>query len=128
NKYTELFKPSRFKPNPAIKNFAKANLDVAKHLIKGKLDDTEDIEAIKTLPADEAMVTRIDGKRAGVYRDQEKQLHIVDTTCTHLGCDVEWNSGERTWDCPCHGSRFDYKGEVLEGPAKRSLKKFHNKF
>ncbi|MNJ62022.1 Cytochrome b6-f complex iron-sulfur subunit 1 [compost metagenome] len=61
------------------------------------------------------------GKRAGGYKDAEGRLFIVDTTCTHLGCEVEWNDAERSWDCPCHGSRFNYKGEVLEGPAIENL-------
>ena len=65
----------------------------------------------------------VNGKRAGAYRDENGQLHVVDTTCTHMGCELEWNNGERTWDCPCHGSRFSYKGDVVEGPAELPLKK-----
>jgi Rieske Fe-S protein len=63
----------------------------------------------------------MNGKRAGAFRDAEGKLHIVDTTCTHMGCEVDWNEAERTWDCPCHGSRYSYKGEVIEGPAKKPL-------
>lgn len=57
----------------------------------------------------------------GVYRDDGGALHVVDTTCPHLGCEVNWNAAERSWDCPCHGSRFDVDGHVLEGPALVAL-------
>lgn len=123
NRYEQLFTPSRFKLNPSIVNFAKTNIDVAKHLIKGKVEPTTPIELIDTLKKDTATISRIDGKRVGVYRDKNEKLHIVDTTCTHLGCNVQWNSSERSWDCPCHGSRFSYDGEVIEGPAKKRLEK-----
>lgn len=121
NPYKELYTPARFQADPSIKKFAQFNTDVAKNLIKGKLDNTKD--NIKSLDLDEATITRINGERTGVYKDKNAKLHLVDTTCTHLRCEVEWNSGERTWDCPCHGSRFSYTGEVIEGPAKRPLKK-----
>lgn len=116
--YKDLFTPSRFQAEPSLRKFISNNADVAKHLIKGKLEYTK---PVKDLKRDEATVTRINGQRTGVYRDNDDQIHKVDTTCTHLGCEVEWNSGERTWDCPCHGSRFSYTGEVIEGPAKRPL-------
>src|SRR5690625_329695 len=117
--YHDLFSPSRFQADPAIKEFARINADVANHLIKGKLEYTND--QLKTLQSDDATITRINGQRTGVYKDENDQLHMVDTTCTHLGCEVAWNSGDRTWDCPCHGSRFSYTGDVIEGPAKKPL-------
>ncbi|MEN1969428.1 FAD-dependent oxidoreductase [Lentibacillus sp. N15] len=119
--YEELFSPSRFQADPAVKEFAKANADVAKHLIKGKLEYTND--NIKDLEPDQATTTRIHGKRTGVYKDADNRLYAVDTTCTHLGCEVNWNAGDRTWDCPCHGSRYSFTGEVIEGPAKEPLNK-----
>lgn len=122
--YKDLFSPSRLQADPAIRKFIKYNADVAKHLIKGKLEYTTKARELKR---DEATITRINGQRTGVYRDKNDKLHMVDTTCTHLGCEVEWNSGENTWDCPCHGSRFSYTGEVIEGPAKRPLDKVKDK-
>ncbi|MFC5451185.1 FAD-dependent oxidoreductase [Paenibacillus aestuarii] len=118
--YKELYQPSRFHADPSIKTFVVQNADVVNQFISGKLEMT--FKKPEDLKNDEGAVVRVVGERAGAYRDQEGHLHIVDTTCTHMGCEVEWNHGERTWDCPCHGSRFSYKGEVLEGPAKEPLK------
>lgn len=119
NPYAELFTPSRFKPDPGIKNLIVENFDVAKQLIGGKLEAVS--RKADSLGLDEGSVIQINGKRAGAYRDTEGKLHLVDTTCTHMGCEVKWNDGDRSWDCPCHGSRFNFKGEVLEGPALQSL-------
>lgn len=62
----------------------------------------------------------------GVYRDEQNNLHMVDITCTHLGCELVWNSAEKTWDCPCHGSRFSYQGDIVEGPAINQLHNGHD--
>ncbi|WP_223589648.1 FAD-dependent oxidoreductase [Neobacillus bataviensis] len=119
NPYKELYSPSRFQADPDLKNVITANLDVAKHLIKGKLEivpkDPEDLQN------GEGSAVMFKGKRAGAYKDKDGKLYIVDTTCTHLGCECEWNDAEKTWDCPCHGSRYAYSGDVIEGPALRAL-------
>ncbi|GAA4080291.1 FAD-dependent oxidoreductase [Amphibacillus indicireducens] len=122
NKYEELFKPARFNPIPSLKNLVVQNANVVEHLVKGKLQLSQ-IDP-KTLSSDQGAIISIDGKRKGAYKDDQGKLHLIDTTCTHLGCEVEWNSGERTWDCPCHGSRFSYTGDVVEGPAEKPLKKY----
>nr|WP_312886483.1 FAD-dependent oxidoreductase [Paenibacillus foliorum] len=122
--YQQLFSPERFHADPSIKTFIVQNADVAKHFITGKFEMIHKLP--EELENDEGSVVKVNGSRAGAYRDPQGQLHIVDTTCTHMGCEVDWNHGERTWDCPCHGSRFSYKGEVLEGPAKRPLKKIES--
>ncbi|MCL6584900.1 MAG: FAD-dependent oxidoreductase [Anoxybacillus sp.] len=121
NRYSELYTPSRFYADPSVKHFIIQNTDVAKHLVEGK------IEVIVRTPDDlangEGAVVLVNNKRAGAYKDQNGTLFLVDTTCTHLGCEVEWNSGDRTWDCPCHGSRFSVHGDVIEGPAQQPLQK-----
>lgn len=119
--FHELFKPSRFKSDPSMKQFISQNFDVATHLVDGKLELVADRP--KSLKSGEGMVVQWRGERAGAYRDEEGKLHVLDTTCTHMGCEVEWNSGDHTWDCPCHGSRFSYDGAVVEGPAKQPLMK-----
>ncbi|WP_379156939.1 FAD-dependent oxidoreductase [Paenibacillus sp. sgz5001063] len=119
NRYTELYTPSRFKARPSIKNFIVQNANVAKELVAGKVEIVH--KKTQDLKADQGAVVFHDGKRVGAYRDPEGHLHLVDRTCTHMGCETEWNEGERSWDCPCHGSRFSYEGEVLEGPATLPL-------
>lgn len=123
NPYASLYTPSRFYADPSLKRFFVENADVVKHLIKGKLEQPGN--RLDELGNDQGAVITLEGERKGAYRDQEGQLHIVDTTCTHVGCEVNWNAGDRTWDCPCHGSRFSYTGEVLEGPAEKPLQKGH---
>ncbi|MGM7723511.1 FAD-dependent oxidoreductase [Metabacillus sp. Hm71] len=121
NPYKDLYDPSRFYADPSIKKFLMQNLDVAGHLIEGKIDIAD--KRIEDIGNDEGSVVVVNGKRAGCYKDAEGNINLVDTTCTHMGCEVEWNSGDRTWDCPCHGSRFSVQGDVVEGPAKKPLKK-----
>ncbi|WP_240620090.1 (2Fe-2S)-binding protein, partial [Peribacillus acanthi] len=121
NPYADLFHPSRLNADPSIKEFLVQNADVAKHLVEGKLELIQ--KHPEDLQNDEGSVVKYEGKRAGAYRNELGQLHIVDTTCTHLGCELEWNCGDRTWDCPCHASRFTVEGEVIEGPAIKPLKK-----
>ncbi|MBA4538553.1 FAD-dependent oxidoreductase [Bacillus aquiflavi] len=125
NPFIDVYTPSRFKADPSVKNFIKTNIDVAKHLIEGKLEYP--LRTADELNHDEGSVVNVNGRRAGAYKDEKGQLYIVDTTCTHLGCELEWNSGDRTWDCPCHGSRFSIIGEVVEGPAEQPLKRIETK-
>lgn len=91
----------------SAKNFVVENLNVAEKLIEGK-------------------IIQVDGQRAGAYRDEQGTLHLVNTTCTHMGCELQWNSAEKTWDCPCHGSRFTYEGDIVEGPAVKPLSRYND--
>ncbi|MFC4321517.1 FAD-dependent oxidoreductase [Litchfieldia salsa] len=122
NKYRDLYSPSRFYADPSLKKFLLMNADVVKHLIKGKLEMPQ--KNVDEIANGEGAVISINGHRKGVYKDEEGKVYIVDTTCTHVGCEVSWNCGEKSWDCPCHGSRFSYTGEVLEGPAEKPLQQY----
>ena len=115
----ELYSPSRFQADPDLKSVMTTNADVAKHLIKGKLEYTDSPRMIYRRA--KAPLSCITGKRAGAYKDENGKLYVVDTTCTHLGCECEWNHAEKSWDCPCHGSRYAYSGDVIEGPTKKAL-------
>ena len=76
---------------------------------------------LDSIPKGEGAVVRNGLSQLAVHRDDQGQLHALSARCTHLGCIVAWNTAERTWDCPCHGSRFDTDGCVLEGPATADL-------
>ncbi|WP_456271219.1 FAD-dependent oxidoreductase [Bacillus sp. AK031] len=120
--YSDLFSPGRHDVANNLKETAKMGKHSAKMLVKGKLKKPE--KTIDDLTSDEGSVVNANGKRAGAYKDKLGNTHLVDTTCTHMGCELEWNNGERSWDCPCHGSRFQYDGQVIEGPATKPLKKW----
>jgi glycine/D-amino acid oxidase-like deaminating enzyme/nitrite reductase/ring-hydroxylating ferredoxin subunit len=120
NPYAELFSPSRLmKVAPDLPVLVTENANVAKELIAGKLGRVESDSDDPQLA--EGDIVRINGKKAGAYRTEAGDLRFIDTTCTHLGCEVTWNNAEHTWDCPCHASRFRADGEVLEGPAVKPL-------
>ena len=91
---------------------------MACNYIKGKINSGDD-----NLPQKgEWKIANINSERYGAYRDKKGYLYVVDITCTHLGCELRFNSAEKSWDCPCHGSRFSYKGDILNGPALKPLK------
>ncbi|MCM3569178.1 FAD-dependent oxidoreductase [Neobacillus mesonae] len=119
NPYKELYEPTRFHADPDVKSTFTTVGDIAKHFIKGKLEYTE--KHADDLQEGEGSVVMFNGKRAGAYKDENGKLFVVDTTCKHMGCECEWNAGEKTWDCPCHGSRYAVNGEVIEGPALSGL-------
>lgn len=119
NDWATLYDPSRITLKAGVE-FAKENLNVAAQYTElvtpGDVDSAEEIE-----PGEGAIVRRGLSKLA-VYRDEGGALHERSAVCTHLGCIVNWNSKEKTWDCPCHGSRFDAQGTVIQGPANINLK------
>lgn len=122
NKYMNLFAPTRSKIKlKDAQQFLKKNTTVAKDFVSTKAQRSS--MTPEDLKTDEGGIVSVNGKKAGAYRDSEGQLHLVKTTCTHMGCGVRWNDAERSWDCACHGSRFSYDGDVLNGPAVKPLEK-----
>ena len=63
----------------------------------------------------------VDGRKVAAYRAEDGTLVALNPRCAHMGCTVDWNGVEKTWDCPCHGSRYTKEGELLQGPAKKGL-------
>ncbi len=116
--WEDVYNPSRKTITASSKNFVVENANVAEQLIDGKLSKVpQDI----VINIGEGKILEVDGERAGAFRDDNGKLRLVNTTCTHMGCELNWNSAERSWDCPCHGSRFTYKGDIIEGPAVKPL-------
>jgi glycine/D-amino acid oxidase-like deaminating enzyme/nitrite reductase/ring-hydroxylating ferredoxin subunit len=103
-----------------IAKAAAANLHVGREFVGGWVGRVRSSSA-ERLGAGEAGVVDVDGTTVAAHRDLDGVLHAVSATCTHLGCTVRWNGAERSWDCPCHGSRFDLDGSVLTGPAVEPL-------
>ncbi len=124
NPWEELFNPQRKNLSAQLKNLIFFNAKVAFELLKGKLKLGDELDALNH---GQAMVISTDEGKYGVYKDHEGELFVVDITCPHLGCELNFNRAECTWDCPCHGSRFSYKGEIISGPAHYSLKSTKNK-
>jgi Rieske Fe-S protein len=77
--------------------------------------------SIEDLGTGEGAVVRVDDETVAAYRDGEGTVHLLSPRCSHMGCTVDWNGDAGTWDCPCHGSRYDALGAVVQGPATRSL-------
>ena len=80
-----------------------------------------DVASVDEIEPDSGAIVRRGLEKIAVYRDAKGALHECSAACPHLGCIVHWNPGEQTWDCPCHGSRFDAYGKVINGPANRDL-------
>jgi glycine/D-amino acid oxidase-like deaminating enzyme/nitrite reductase/ring-hydroxylating ferredoxin subunit len=119
NPWLDLFDATRIKPLAGAGEFVKGNAEVASHLVGGYLARKPD--SFDALDAGEAAILKIDGDNVAGYRDEGGRLHAVSAVCTHMGCIVGWNENDRTWDCPCHGSRFALDGEVIHGPAVKAL-------
>lgn len=115
------FAPARFSPR-GLPTVAKLGVKTAADLVGDRLVPGQ-VSSADEVPIGEARVIRRGIDRTGVFRDDEGVLHAVSMRCTHLGCMVRFNGAERSWDCPCHGSRFDVDGNVLEGPATAPLER-----
>ena len=81
----------------------------------------EKLPALADMAPGEGRIVEFEGKKMGIYKDEFGKVYAIDPGCTHIKCTVQWNNAEKSWDCPCHGSRFSYTGEVLTGPARKSL-------
>jgi len=118
NPWTDLYDPSR-KTLVAVKDFAKENANMMAQY--ADLVTPGDVDSVDQIAKGEGAVLRNGLSKIAVYRDDEGLLHSRSAVCTHLGCVVSWNAAEKTWDCPCHGSRFDRLGSVICGPANKDL-------
>ena len=123
HRWRGLFDPTRIKPIASAVDFVTENIDFPKHLVPDRLTSL-DVEghSLDDVGAGEGKILKLDGRKVAVSRDETGRVIALSPVCTHMGCDVHWNNAERSWDCPCHGSRFAPSGDVLNGPAVDPLK------
>ena len=122
NPWQELFSVDRKKLIAGAWEYVTQNVDYPYYFVKDHLARPETIDP-ESLQRGEGRIIGIGGERVACSRDGEGELNAVSAICPHMGCVVHWNNGEKTWDCPCHGSRFQATGEVLGGPAESPLEK-----
>jgi glycine/D-amino acid oxidase-like deaminating enzyme/nitrite reductase/ring-hydroxylating ferredoxin subunit len=122
SKYDKLFSPARIKPIDSFSEFIKENADVAYHFVADRFG-LHETDSLKRLEKGTGKVVEVDGKKIAAYRDENGIIHALSPVCSHAGCIVDWNNVEKSWDCPCHGARYDIDGNVLTGPATKSLSK-----
>lgn len=122
NKFEYLFDSSRLKPIKNFKELKNVSVQTSKSLIfdKFKVKDYD----FSNISNDSGSVVKIDGVNVGIYKDPDGNVFAVNPVCSHLGCLLAWNNADKTWDCPCHGSRFNYRGECISDPAFKSLETF----
>ncbi|MBD7913152.1 FAD-dependent oxidoreductase [Clostridium cibarium] len=119
NEFNEIFSPHRFDFTASINQLTKDGIETIKNFSMQKIYIPK--EHIDHVKSGEAEIVEYDGKKVGVYKDLEGKYHIVSTKCAHLGCQLQWNKDELIWECPCHGSRYDYDGNWIESPSIYSL-------
>src|SRR3954454_23573518 len=122
NPWASLFDSTRFKPLASASEFVKENVNVGTRFVGDHLAPP-DVRSVGSIARGGAAFVRRGAGKVAAYRDEDGTLHAVSAVCTHLGCQVQWNSAERSWDCPCHGSRFDVTGRVIQGPAVKDLER-----
>ncbi len=119
NEFAEAFDPARFNVSASAKNLVTNGAQTISSLISETFSLPD--EELEKLPKGQGGIVEHDGEKVGVYRDEDGRAFVVTTKCPHLGCQLEWNQDELSWDCPCHGSRFDYTGKLLDDPALKGL-------
>jgi glycine/D-amino acid oxidase-like deaminating enzyme/nitrite reductase/ring-hydroxylating ferredoxin subunit len=121
NPWATTFAPTRFSAR-GLPKLTQLGLKFSAEIVGDRLKPAQADDAAE-IPPGEARTVRDGRGKTGVYRDHGGALHAVSLRCTHLGCLLRFNAAEHSWDCPCHGSRFDVDGNVLEGPASRPLER-----
>ena len=118
NATTRLYRTRRF---TGILHYMERGYNFVKEFVKGFFRNEE--QDMRKIGHDEGAVVRINGEQVAVYKSKTGEVTKLSPLCTHLKCVVAWNPDGKTWDCPCHGSRFEKTGKVLNGPASKPLKR-----
>ncbi|HEX4346275.1 MAG TPA: FAD-dependent oxidoreductase [Vicinamibacterales bacterium] len=120
NPWSELFDPGRTALVRGLWDYVKENADYPYYLIRDRFAGAKG-RTLRSVKRGEGRIIEHDGATVAAYRDTNGTVSLCSATCTHMGCRVDWNDAERTWDCPCHGSRFTPRGAVISGPAEAPL-------
>jgi glycine/D-amino acid oxidase-like deaminating enzyme/nitrite reductase/ring-hydroxylating ferredoxin subunit len=120
NPWSELFDPARKALTRGLWDYVKENVDYPYYLIRDRFAGAE-AKSVRAVRRGEGKVIERKGAKVAAYRDSAGTVSLRSAICTHMGCTVGWNAAERTWDCPCHGSRFKPSGDVISGPAEAPL-------
>lgn len=119
NRYEDIFISTRVEPVKNRKEVGNMLKETVNSLVLKKFELPESEQA--SLKNEEGKIIEIEGEKVGAYKDKEGRIYTIVPKCAHLGCELSWNSLDKTWDCPCHGSRYDYTGKMLYGPTVRDL-------
>jgi len=120
NPWSDLFDTGRTKIRGGLWDYLKENKDYPYYLVRDRFAGP-DGRSLRALPKGMGQILEVRGTRVAAYRADDGSVSMRSPVCTHMGCEITWNSGERTWDCPCHGSRFSAEGRVYQGPANSDL-------
>jgi glycine/D-amino acid oxidase-like deaminating enzyme/nitrite reductase/ring-hydroxylating ferredoxin subunit len=120
NPWADLFDPGRKAVTRGLWDYVKENADYPYYMVRGRFAGAE-TRPLRTIKRGHGEVIERDGRKVAAYRDTSGEITLRSAICTHMGCTVTWNTAERTWDCPCHGSRFTRHGDVISGPAETAL-------
>ena len=120
NQYEDIYTPLRLRPIKNRKEFTNMLKESSHSLLFNKLD----LPAAKPndINPGEGKIVNDNGLKIGIYKDENGKEYKIVPKCMHLGCELSWNSLDKTWDCPCHGSRYTYEGKLIYGPSKKNLK------
>lgn len=114
-----VFDPGRMDLRASAANLWEDGKQAVKGLCRSAFEPPR--AAVEALTPGHGGIVEVEGEKLGVYKTEDGEVFTVSARCPHLGCQVEWNPDEKTWDCPCHGSRFDFHGRLLDGPAQKGL-------
>lgn len=117
---TDVLKPRRLKLRSSLKRLVKANISVASHFIVDRFAAGER-RSLLAVARNSGAIVSVGGRKVAAYRDDAGNLHMLSALCRHMKCLVQWNDTEHTWDCPCHGSRYEATGAVISAPATEPL-------
>ena len=121
NPYEEVYKATRFAPIGNYKEFGNILKQTIYSLAINKIKIPDTVYA--DIENNSGGVVEYKGKKIGVYKNEKGEAFVVEPYCAHLGCELSWNNLEKTWDCPCHGSRYTYEGKVITEPTVKDLNK-----